>query len=64
MKVGIVGVGFMGLTHAEAWSQTDASIIGMVSESADETRPVADKYGAKTYPNFKSLLIDVDVMDI
>jgi len=64
MKVGIVGVGFMGSTHAEAWSQTDASIIGMVSESTDETRPVADKYGAKTYPNFESLLKDVDVIDI
>jgi predicted dehydrogenase len=64
MKVGIVGVGFMGSTHAEAWSQTDAHIIGMVSESTDETRPVADQYGTKTYPNFESLLKDVDVIDI
>ena len=51
MKVGIVGVGFMGSTHAAGWAETGAHIAGFVAETADEAHPLAEQYGVKIYPD-------------
>jgi predicted dehydrogenase len=37
MRVGIVGTGFMGQTHAAGWAATPATIVGVVSKSEDTT---------------------------
>jgi predicted dehydrogenase len=64
MKVGIVGVGFMGATHAAAWAETEARVAGFVAETTGEAHPLADQYGAKVYPDLPSLLDNVDVIDL
>ena len=64
MKVGIVGVGFMGATHAAAWAETPAVIGGFVAETAPEAPRLAAKYGARVYPDLAALIADVDVVDI
>jgi predicted dehydrogenase len=64
MKVGIVGAGFMGTTHAEAWSQTDAVIAGLLADPIEEAKPLADQYAAKVYPDLTTMLGDVDIVDI
>ena len=64
MKVGIVGAGFMGTTHAAGWAETGAKIIGIVAETTDEARPLAKDYNLKIYPDLASMLPDVDVVDI
>jgi predicted dehydrogenase len=64
MNVGIAGVGFMGTTHAQAWTQIGVQVAGMVSETVEETRPVAEQFGAKIYSDYVNLLKDVDVIDI
>ena len=64
MKIGIAGVGFMGMTHAEAWRQTGAQIVGMVAETLQEAQPIADQYGANVYLDLTSMLPDIDVVDI
>lgn len=64
MKIGIAGTGFMGMTHAAAWDETEAQIVGVVAETTQEAEPLADQYGAKVYPDFESMLPDVDVVDI
>lgn len=64
MKVGIVGAGFMGTTHAAAWAETEAQIAGFVAETADEARPLAEQYGAKIYPDLTTMLDQVDVIDL
>ena len=33
MKIGIAGAGFMGTTHAQAWSKTEAQIEGALAET-------------------------------
>jgi len=64
MKVGIVGVGFMGTTHAAAWAETDARLTGFAAETPDEAQQLAAQYGARVYPDLKALLDAVDVVDI
>lgn len=64
MRVGIVGVGFMGSTHAAGWAETGAELVGCLAETVDEARPLAEQCGLKIYRNLASLLEDVDVVDI
>lgn len=64
MKVGIVGVGFMGTTHVAGWAETPAQVVGFVAETQLEAEALAKQYGAKTYPNLSAMLPDVDVVDI
>jgi predicted dehydrogenase len=64
MKVGIVGVGFMGTTHAAGWAETPAQIAGFVAETQQEAGDLAKQYNAKVYPDLDSMLPNVDVVDI
>ena len=64
MKVGIVGAGFMGTTHAAGWAATPAEIVGFIAETTQESGALAKRYHAKVYPSFDDMLPDVDVIDI
>jgi predicted dehydrogenase len=64
MKVGIVGVGFMGATHASGWADTPAQIVGFTAETQDEAEKLAKQYQAKVYSSLDAMLPDVDVVDI
>lgn len=64
MKVGIVGVGFMGTTHAAGWADTPAKIVGFTAETRTEAEKLAQQYQAKVYSSLDDMLSDVDVVDI
>lgn len=64
MRVGIVGAGAMGMTHAAAWPATPAQVVGVVAKTPDLARPLADCYSCRIYPSLDALLPDVDVVDI
>lgn len=64
MRVGIVGAGAMGMTHAAAWPATPAQVVGVVAKTPDLARPLADCYPCRVYPALDALLPDVDVVDI
>ncbi len=64
MRVGIVGTGFMGRTHAAAWQQTPAEICGFVGQSAESVQELAHQYHAQVYPSLAAMLPAVDVVDI
>lgn len=64
MRVGIVGTGFMGTTHAAGWAQTGATIAGFAAETTESAEPLAAEYDAKVYAGLETMLEDVDVVDI
>lgn len=64
MRVGIVGTGFMGSTHATGWAETEATIAGFVTKSPPTAQALAAQYQAKLYPDFETMLAGVDVVDI
>ncbi len=64
MRVGIVGTGFMGSTHAAGWAQTPATIAGFVSAAPASAAALAQQYGGEVYADFAAMLADVDVVDI
>ena len=64
MKIGIVGAGSMGQTHAAGWAETGATLAGVVSKTQANARPLAARYRAKAYPDLETMLREVDVVDI
>ena len=64
MKVGIVGAGFMGTTHAAGWAETPAEIIGVTAATQQESSALAERYHTKVYPSLDAMLPEVDVIDI
>lgn len=64
MRVGIVGTGAMGQTHAHGWTQTPATLAGFASQSAESAAQTAAKFDGRGYRSFEALLADVDVVDI
>jgi predicted dehydrogenase len=64
MKVGIVGVGFMGTTHAASWAETPAEIVGFTAETEKEAGGLSGQYKTTVYPSLEEMLPDVDVVDI
>jgi len=64
MKVGIVGVGFMGTTHAAGWAETPAEIVGFTAETKKEASSLAEQYDVKAVSSLDEMLPKVDVVDI
>jgi predicted dehydrogenase len=64
MRVGIIGTGSMGTTHAAAWMRTPAAVAGVYSLDAAACARIAVQTGATVYPDVDSLIDAVDVIDI
>lgn len=64
MRVGIVGAGAMGSTHAAAWQETAAEIAGFAAENKESAAALAERCGARVYPDLAALIAAVDVVDI
>ncbi len=64
LRVGIIGAGFMGTTHASAWARTPATLAGIYSLNIERMQQVAKQYNTKSYKNLDALIADVDVVDI
>ena len=64
MRVGIVGTGAMGGTHAAGWSNTPAEIAGYVTKDEPSGKRLVESYGGRIYPDLAALLADVDAVDI
>jgi predicted dehydrogenase len=64
MRIGIIGAGFMGATHAAAWVETPAQLVGVAAETESECCPIADQYNLKVYADLAAMLPDVDVVDL
>ncbi len=64
LKIGVVGSGFMGSTHAAAWAKTAGRIGWYCSADQERAEKLAAEYGAKPFTSFDALLQQVDVLDI
>lgn len=63
-KIGVVGTGFMGQTHADAWKETDAVIHRCFAKTIEIAKPFSEKYSVEISEDIQSLLNDVDIVDI
>lgn len=61
MKVGMIGLGFMGVTHLNGWRQTPAKVVGYYAHDVRAGHDISD---IKHYDDVDALIADVDVVDI
>lgn len=62
VRVGLLGVGFMGATHAEALAQVpDAHLAAVVASRPERAASLAAHYQAKVHPSIEALLADPDI---
>jgi predicted dehydrogenase len=64
LRVGIIGMGFMGVTHLRGWGKTPAQIMGTYSLEDASTARYAAQNTTKAYQSIDALIEDVDVVDI
>lgn len=64
LKIGIVGSGFMGSTHAAAWAKLPVELTGICSADEQRVKKLASQYQAKPFTSFDELLEVADVIDI
>lgn len=67
VKVGIIGAGFMGGMHAQAYPLLkNARLVAIADPRADKAKETADKCAAKVYSGADELIADkdIDVVDI
>ncbi len=64
LKIGIVGSGFMGRTHAAAWAKLPVELVGICSADEQRAKALAAEYGAKSFAALDKLLEQIDVVDI
>lgn len=62
LKVGVLGAGFMGSTHARAFAKlSDVQVVGIWSRSPDKAAKLAAEVGAQAYADPMALATDPQV---
>lgn len=65
LRVGIVGVGTMGRTHASAYTKLpNVQLVGFTDAIVDAARKVASQFGVQAFDSYEALLEQVDMVDI
>ena len=65
LRAGVIGVGHLGQHHTRLYaSLPGSSLIGVVDQSAERARMIAERHGAKVFCSLEELLAQVDVVSI
>lgn len=65
LKVGVVGVGYLGRQHARIYANMpEVKLVGVVDTDAAAARSIADEYGCQAWSDFESLLGQVQAVSI
>lgn len=63
-RVGIVGCGTMGSTHAQAWRSSNAELVGFFDIDPQAGQRAAERFGVTAFPDQATLHQAVDVVDV
>jgi predicted dehydrogenase len=65
LRVGVVGVGYLGRIHAKIYAgMPNVTLVGVSDVNADAARPIAEQYGCEAYTDPNALLGKVDAVSI
>jgi predicted dehydrogenase len=63
-RVGIVGAGTMGGTHAYAWRTTEAELVGFFDLEPRAAQQAAERFEVAAFPSREALFDAVDIVDV
>jgi len=65
LKVGVIGVGYLGRHHARIYSEMEgADLVAVVDTDEKRAGTFAEKYGCAAYSDFREILPQVDAVSI
>lgn len=65
IKVGVIGVGYLGRFHCEKYASMDeAELVGIADLDEDRVKETEKKYGVKGFGNYKDLIGQVEAVSI
>jgi predicted dehydrogenase len=65
LRVGVIGVGYLGQFHAEKYARmNDVELVGVVDIEKNRAETVAEKVNTTPYTDYKSLFGNVDAVSI
>lgn len=65
VKVGVIGVGYLGQHHARIYSDIEeAELIGVVDIDQKKADALADKYGCRPYYDYRDILEKSDALSV
>jgi predicted dehydrogenase len=65
VKVGVIGVGYLGQHHARIYSELDeAELVGVVDIDKKKADTFASKYGCESFADYRDILGKVDALSI
>lgn len=65
IKVGVIGVGYLGQFHAQKYdAMQDVELVGVVDVDPDRAREIAKQCSTKAFENYHDLLPEVDAVSI
>ncbi len=65
LRVGVIGVGYLGEHHARIFSQLeDVRLVAVVDIDKNRTKSIAEKYKSTPYIDFREILDEVDAISI
>ena len=63
LRAGVIGVGHLGQHHTRLYaSLPGSSLVGVVDQSAERARMIAERHGANVFRSLEELLPQVDVV--
>ena len=65
LRVGVLGVGYLGRFHAKIYAaMPDVELVGVADVNASAAKTVADQYGCRAYTDGRELLDKVDAVSV
>ncbi len=65
LKVGVIGVGYLGKFHAEKYAAMDGvDFVGIADTNMETGERVADQFGVRFFDDFNSLLHEVEAVSV
>jgi len=65
VRVGVIGVGYLGRFHAQRWKEIEsAELVGVSDLSAEQAETVAKELGCQAFSDNSALLKEVDAVSI
>src|SRR5208283_1300530 len=65
LKVGVIGVGYLGQHHARIFAELDdVRMVAVADTDGERAGEIAVKYGCKAYTDYRRLLDEVDAVSI
>ncbi|OQX26947.1 MAG: UDP-N-acetyl-D-glucosamine dehydrogenase [Desulfobacteraceae bacterium IS3] len=65
LRVGVVGVGYLGKFHAEKYARMEnAELVGVADTNQQQAESIAEKFGTKAYYRHQELIGKVDAVSV